>query len=281
MSKGYGDELAREVDLRIANAVASTTALEALPRSVRVDKMLVPIDSATPQLAYFQADSVAVKDGVKVFVPDDIEASAAYVADPTTAPGRYHILAAVRPIDVMEFQNPAAASAVGLRAATASVAAASTATLLSAGTDELDVAARQIVFTTAGTTPADAPATAVITGQDWEGNVQTETVTLAQTATTATSTKCFRGTDLEITFPAGDGTGATIAIGWGAKLGLKFKPKVRQGSVMVVQEYEAGSRVVTGTFVIPATEGPFGTYSPSNAANGSRDYVLFVERDYA
>lgn len=183
------------------------------------------------------------------------------------------------PIYVDVFTDPAAASATALRNATATVETERTTTSFSAGgVAALAACPRQIVFTTAGGTAADAPATATITGTDVDGNVITETVNLAQTATTATSTQLFASIT-SIVEAAGDGTDATIAIGIGTALGLRRKPKVRGGVVHVINETAAGSRVTNGTFVIPATHAPYGSYTPNSAADGSRDYVLTYELD--
>lgn len=183
------------------------------------------------------------------------------------------------PIYVAEFTNAAAASATALRAATATVTTARTTTSFSAGgVAALAAYPRQIVFTTAGSTASDAPATATITGTDVDGNALTETVTLAQTATTATSTKCF-ATITSIVEAAGDGTGATIAIGIGTALGLPKKAKSRAGAVMVLREVSAGSFVTNGTYTSAASAPPYGAYTPNTAADGSNDYALVYELD--
>lgn len=183
------------------------------------------------------------------------------------------------PIYVEEFTDPAAASGTALRAATASVTTERTTTSFSAGgVAALAAYPRQIVFTTAGGTAADAPATATITGTDVNGDAITETVTLAQTATTATSAKFF-ATITSIVEAAGDGTGATIAIGIGAALGLRRKAKVRAGALMVVREISAGSYVTNGTFALPSAAAPNGSYTPNTAANGTNDYAIAYEVD--
>lgn len=185
------------------------------------------------------------------------------------------------PIYVDEFTNPAAASATALRAATASVTTERTTTSFSAGgVTALADAPRQIVFTTAGTTPADAPASATITGVDVNGDAISETVTLAQTATTATSAKFFASIT-SIVEAAGDGTGATIAIGIGAALGLRRKAKARAGALMVTREIAAGSFVTNGTFALPSAALPNGSYTPNTAANGTNDYAIAYELDLA
>lgn len=185
------------------------------------------------------------------------------------------------PIYADEYTNPAAASATALRAATATVTTVRTTTSFTAGgVAALADAPRQIVFTTAGGTAADAPASATITGVDVNGDSISETVTLAQTATTATSAKFFASIT-SIVEAVGDGTDATIAIGIGAPLGLRRKAKVRGGVVHVINETAAGARVTTGTFTIPASALPNGSYTPSSAADASRDYVISYEQDLA
>jgi hypothetical protein len=179
------------------------------------------------------------------------------------------------------FTDPAAASATALLAATATTVAVQTyltAALSAGGKAALAAYPRNVTFTTAGSTASDAPATAVITGTDIDGAALTETVTIAQTATIANGVKCFK-TITSIVYAAGDGTGATVSIGIGAVFGLSKKPAVRGGAVHVINETSAGSRVTNGTFVVPATSPPYGSYAPNSAPDASKDYVLTFERD--
>jgi len=109
-----------------------------------------------------------------------------------------------------------ASSAAGLKAATATVASTVTVLpggLLSAGIAALLANPRKLRFTTAGGTPADAPANVVITGTDYTGAAQSETLALAQTASSATSTKVYASIT-SLAYPAADGTAATIAVGY-------------------------------------------------------------------
>lgn len=109
-----------------------------------------------------------------------------------------------------------AADAVGLRAATATVAAPVTLTsvdLLAPGLAAIALYPRRLTFTTGGGTPADAPADVTITSEDGYGNVTTEVLVLSQIAGTVTSVFAYDGTDITLAFPA-DGTDATIAIGY-------------------------------------------------------------------
>src|SRR5688572_6426728 len=87
------------------------------------------------------------------------------------------LLSMMVPIDVYELTNPATAAADGLKAATATTVAVQTITSFeAAGVAALAAYPRNVTFTTAGNTPADAPATATITGTDIDGNALTETV---------------------------------------------------------------------------------------------------------
>jgi|HigsolmetaAR201D_1030396.scaffolds.fasta_scaffold26948_1 hypothetical protein len=179
-------------------------------------------------------------------------------------------------IAVVEFTNPAAAGAELLKAATATVAAPvvlTKADLLSGGLTTLANEPRNLTFTTGGSTPSDAPATATITGKGPNGVPQTETVTLAQTATVATGTKLW--TDIEkIEYPPADGTDATVSIGIGSAMYLPKKPKERAGLAVIIREVAAGAAVTTGT--LNAAES---SYTPATAPNGTNDYAVYYEYD--
>jgi len=195
---------------------------------------------------------------------------------------RQDVAAALKPmatLTVDEWTNPVASAAAGLKAATATVASPvvlSASDLLQAGKDALVANPRNVTFTTAGVTPADAPATATIVGTDIDGNPLTETVTLAQTATIAESVKAFK-TITSISFPAADGVAATVAIGFGKKFGLTKTVKSRAGLVGVIKEIEAGVAVTTGVYADAATSAPHGTYAPNTAPDGARDYAVYYE----
>jgi hypothetical protein len=165
-------------------------------------------------------------------------------------------------LTVAEFDNPLAAATNNMMAATASsasavvlnpAAAAATGVLTQATITNLGAAARQLVFTTAGATPANQPATAVISGLDVRGRPLTETVYPPNVAGTYTSVN-FWSSITNITLAAGGGTGATLAIGLGSKIGLAQLPHVRAGRVAVVQEISGGSVVTNGTVAVPTTQ---------------------------
>lgn len=159
-------------------------------------------------------------------------------------------------ITVAEFTNALATATNNLMAATASQLAARR--LLPAATPATGVLTqatitsllaggpRQLRFVTAGATPAHQPASARVEGWDERGAPQTELVPLKQEAGEFLSTRFW--SDLKyIDLAEGQGTGATLAIGLGGKLGLASNPKLRAGRKAVIQEVSGGSVVTNGT----------------------------------
>lgn len=185
-------------------------------------------------------------------------------------------LAPLAAIAVQEFTNPVASAAAGLLAATATTVAVQTyvpSQLVAGGIAALLAYPRNVTFTTAGVTPADAPATATIVGTDINDMPQTETVNIAQTATIASGVKAFK-TIKSITYAAGDGTAATVSIGFGAVFGLHRKPKSRAGLLAAIKEIAVGAVVTTGT--LNATNN---TYAPATAPDAANDYCVYYEYD--
>lgn len=184
-------------------------------------------------------------------------------------------------IVVEEWTNAAATAADALHDATATVATASTllpAALKSAGKTALETHPRTITFTTAGVTPAHAPANVVITGTDVNDATISETLVLAQTADIVESVKAYK-TITSLVFPAGDGTAATVAVGLGTKFGLKKKIKSRAGLATAIKEIAIGSVVTTGAYTSAATSAPNGLYAPAANPNGTNDYCIYYESD--
>jgi hypothetical protein len=180
---------------------------------------------------------------------------------------------------IQEFVDPILGAATSLLIATATVAAAVTllpADLTTATLTNMADNPRQVVFTTAGGTPADAPATATVKGKDPRGLPLTETIALAQTAAAVTTNNFFSEIE-SISYPAADGTGATVAIGIGAKLGLAYSPKTftASGQVILAELEDNAPAGVAGTFVSAgATDLPYGSYTPNSALNGALDFVV-------
>ena len=104
--------------------------------------------------------------------------------------------------------------------------------------------------------------------------MQTETLTVPQTAATVTGTKPFDGLT-SVAYAAADGTAATNAIGIGDGIGVTAVPKARAGAVSLIREVEAGSLVTTGALTAERL------YTPSTAPDGSNDYAIYYEYDPA
>jgi hypothetical protein len=114
-----------------------------------------------------------------------------------------------------------AGAAAGLKVATATVAAPVTLSpsdMLTAGKTALSAGPRRLIFTTAGATASDAPATATITGIGPDGNAYgaAEVLNLSQTAGSVTTVRPYKSI-INIVYSAADGTGATIAIGYSSR----------------------------------------------------------------
>jgi hypothetical protein len=133
---------------------------------------------------------------------------------------------------------------------------------------------RRVTVTTAGATASDAPATALITGLAPDGvTAQTDTITVSQTAATATSTKFFSKVT-QIDLPAADGTGATLAFGFSSEVLLRRVPVSRAGLAFALHEVAAGVLVTTGTISVANQ-----SYTPASAPDGSKDYCIYYEAE--
>jgi hypothetical protein len=186
-------------------------------------------------------------------------------------------------IAIEEFVDPAAADVDAIKTAFASVATPvtySTAAELDGvvGLAEMDPPRNVTVTTGAAGTPADAPATMTVNGTGADDEVLSEVITVSQIAGEGTGTAAFK-TVTSIVFPAGDGTGATLEVGFGDVFGLGRPLLSRAGLASVLREHEAGALVTTGTFSDAATEPPYGTYEPATVADAANDYALYYEWD--
>lgn len=181
-------------------------------------------------------------------------------------------------ITVVEYENAPAAATASVYVATATQLAARSvgAAGLVGGAEVVFPFARPISVTTAGATPASAPASVTVTGKDIDGKAQTEVISVPQTAATAVGTKCFKSVS-KLDFTTSEGTDATVAVGHGAPLGLPITGKARAGALLTVMEVAIGARVTTGTLSSAATNAPHGMYTPAAAANGTNDYCILYE----
>jgi len=122
------------------------------------------------------------------------------------------------------FQVPAASAVLGTAAAAhAAIACAVTPVVVT--TAFTNPAAPRNVTATAGGTAGDIKAVQVVVeGTNYADEVITETLPAftVDTAGIVTGSKAFK-TITKVTIPAMDGAGATVTIGFGAKLGLPYK----------------------------------------------------------
>lgn len=186
---------------------------------------------------------------------------------------------------VDEFTDPAAAGAATLKVATASVAAPTTYTQaggdfpVAGGIAALDSVPRRLRITVAGATPADAPASGTWSGIDANGDPISEAVAIPQVAGFVDTVGFYTGTGLQIGLDAADGVGATLAFGFTDALGLREEVKLRAGLPAVFHpEIAAGAYATNGTWEDPSAAPPNGSYTPSSAPDGSRDYCVRYER---
>lgn len=132
------------------------------------------------------------------------------------------------------------------------------------------------VTATAGGTTTDIKAIQVtVAGTDIDGNAITETLPAftVDTAGTVTGSKAF-ATVTSISIPAHDGTGATTAVGTGAKLGLP----VRLARNTVLAAYLGGTRETTApTVAVHATALESNTATLNSALNGTAVVVDLYE----
>lgn len=121
---------------------------------------------------------------------------------------------------------------------------------------------------TSGGTAGDIKAVQVtVTGTNYNGDVITEALPVftVDSATTVVGSKAFR-TVTSYSVPAMDGTGATVAIGTGAKLGLPDKLAVDQ----VTNAHLAGVREATRpTVVVSSSAVESNTATLNSTLNGT------------
>lgn len=177
-------------------------------------------------------------------------------------------LAALAAISVDDYVNPAAGGVAALKAATASSIAVQTITsFLAPGLAMLLAFGRNITVTTSGVTPADAPATVLLTGT-YRGLPQTETINVPQTATTTVGVKPFDTLESAV-YSAGQGVDALVSIGVGDALGTRQLPRLLGGGYVIVREIAVGVLVTTGALTVE------GLYTPAAAPDGTKDYAIF------
>ncbi len=87
-----GEIRANDAQTRILEKVETAALLEAIP-SRRIAPGVAIVVKDLRAVAVYDNESTETAAAGRILVPDDIEASAAYIADPSTAPGRWHVVA--------------------------------------------------------------------------------------------------------------------------------------------------------------------------------------------
>lgn len=129
-----------------------------------------------------------------------------------------------------------------------------------------------------GGTAASVPAgNVVVTGTNSEGAVITENLALTAGATgTLTGNKAFR-TIVKVTAPQATGTGATLSVGWGAKLGIGMR-NIAGMPVKVLVRSAAGVETMEdpSTSVLSPTVLENNTVTTTTAQDGARAFRVYV-----
>jgi hypothetical protein len=173
----------------------------------------------------------------------------------------------MKAVTIEEYLAPPGVLPVSVMAVTASLTTAVTYTRQTGVTSAVISPPRNINATTAGTTPTHASPAVTIKGLDAQGNIISETLPATNTgAGIVTGVKCFAQI-LSVSMTAGSGTDATISIGTDLVIGLSQTPKLRAGLALplITREVVDGGVVTTGALTLPATNPPFGAYTPATA----------------
>lgn len=179
-------------------------------------------------------------------------------------------------LEHMSWAAPAVASTTLLKnAATLATSAATTISSFSAQPDF----ARNIVLTVGGTAASVGAGTAVVSGTNILGQAISEnfTITLHQAGAT-TGAKAFK-TVTSVVFPATSGSGATLSIGTGVKLGLSHC--AANAGDYVFSEFAGAYDSTRGTLAVSSSAVESNTFSGNSAPDGSSAVDLYYLQNYA
>ncbi len=162
--------------------------------------------------------------------------------------------------------------AVGTNILTGGVSSLSTQTFLAAalnGTLGTGVISppRNVEVVVAGGTATQMSASVTVNGLDVWGRTLSETISgTSGGAATYAGVRCFAKVT-SIALPVGTGTGATFTVGTGVVIGLSQYPKMRAGQKLplISREIYDATVVTSGVLTLPATNPPFGAYTPGTA----------------
>lgn len=148
-------------------------------------------------------------------------------------------------------------------------------TVISTFTAQPDVT-RNILLTPTGTTSNVAAGTAVVSGLNILGHPITENFSITSTQSTATTgAKGFKSIT-SVSFPQAGGTGVTLSIGTGTKLGLKRC--LDDAGKYVFSEFGGVYDTTRGTVAVNATAVESNTFISNSALDGVHNVdVYFVQ----
>lgn len=137
---------------------------------------------------------------------------------------------------------------------------------------------RNITITTGGTTASIAAGTAVVTGTNFYGQAITENFTISADQNGATTgNKAFK-TVTQVSFPQGDGTGATFTVGVGSKLGMKRCADA--AGLYVFSMFNNAYETTRGTMAVNATAVESNTFIPNGTMDGAKPVDLFFIQNF-
>lgn len=138
--------------------------------------------------------------------------------------------------------------------------------------------ARNVVLTPGGTTASVGAGTATITGTNIAGKIITEQLSISAAQSTAsTGAKAFR-TITSVVFPASTGSGATLSIGTGSKLGLRRC--VADAGNYAWSSFGGVYDSTRGTIAVDPANMEGNTFTSQSALNASSNVQLFYVQNY-
>lgn len=179
-------------------------------------------------------------------------------------------------VEHFTWNNPLLGTATAIQSG--AVMATSLATTVSSFTAQPDVA-RNILLTPTGTTANVGAGTAVVSGTNYAGQPISENFTISSAQSTATTgAKAFKSIT-SVAFPATTGSGVTLSIGTGTKLG--FNRCTNDAGKYLFSEFGGVYDTTRGTMASSASAMESNTFVSNTALTGSANVELFYVQNYA
>lgn len=177
-------------------------------------------------------------------------------------------------LDHQTIANPAAASATALLSGAA--ANNGTATTLSPSAQP-DVP-RNVTITPAGTTANVGAGSAVVSGTNIYGKAITESISISSAQSTAsTGSKAFASVS-SVVFPATTGSGVTVSVGTGSKLGLLRC--LNNAGDLAWSEFGGAFETTRGTMAASATAVESNTFTANGSVDGAHNVDLYYAQNF-